>query len=86
MRNRINKSNKTGFDYTARKLGVIGAIVLATTCIAGGIALSSVRSENRTLIYALTKTATAEGKSQANKAGGEVVSPEEEIVVDIPEE
>lgn len=81
MRNRIEKSNKTGFDYTARKLGVIGAIILATTCIAGGITLSSVRSENRTLTHALAQTVSGEGKAQANKAGGEIVLTEEEIIV-----
>ncbi len=81
MRNRIDKSNKTGFDYTARKLGVIGAIILATTCIAGGITLSAVRNENRTLTHALTQTVTGESKAQANKAGGEIVLTEEEIIV-----
>lgn len=57
MKNKVEKTNKTRFDYIARRLGVIGLAVMALTFIIGGNALISVKEENQTLIKSIsTKT------------------------------
>ncbi len=50
MRNRIEKSNKTKFDYRARVLGIIGIAIIAVTFIVGGHTLTTISNENKTLI------------------------------------
>lgn len=50
MRNRIEKSNKTKFDYRARVLGIIGIAIIAVTFIVGGHTLTTISNENKTLV------------------------------------
>ena len=56
MKNRINKSNKTRFDYIARKLGLLGGVILAGTCILGGETLINIKKENQILLAQLNST------------------------------
>ena len=44
MKNKIEKTNKTKFDYVARALGVFGFIIIAAVSLIGGITLSNMKS------------------------------------------
>lgn len=66
MRNKIEKTNKTKFDYKARILGVVGIAIFALTVIIGGNTLLTISNENKALIN-LVETPT-NNKTFANKA------------------
>ena len=53
MVNKIEKVNMTKFDYTARKLGIVGLCILAITFAFGGTILFNLVNENQTLVNAL---------------------------------
>ena len=48
MRNKIEKTNKTKFDYKARILGVVGIAIFALTVIIGGNTLLTISNESVT--------------------------------------
>ena len=54
--NKIEKVNMTKFDYTARKLGIVGLFILTITIAFCGTVLVNLFVENQTLINALTET------------------------------
>lgn len=53
MKNRIEKSNKTKFDYIARNLGIAGVAIMALTIIIGGSTLISIKEKNQALVRSL---------------------------------
>lgn len=56
MKNKIEKTNKTKFDYVARALGVFGFVIIDAVSLIGGITLSNMNAENRTLIAQIDKS------------------------------
>lgn len=83
MRNRIEKSNKTKFDYRARVLGFIGIAIIAATFAIGGHTLLTISNENKALVNLIeTPTNT---KNHANK-NDEVKTKENEKLVIVIEE
>lgn len=54
MRNIIEKSNMTKFDYQARKLGVIGLIIISFTLILGGTILVNLHREQQVLMQKIS--------------------------------
>ena len=80
MRNKIEKTNKTKFDYKARILGVVGIAIFALTVIIGGNTLLTISNENKTLIN-LVETPT--NKTFANKANNTDLDTENvEIIIE----
>ena len=56
MKNKIEKTNKTKFDYVARTLGVLGFVIIAAVSLIGGITISNINTENKTLIAQINKS------------------------------
>lgn len=56
MRNKIEKTNKTKFDYVARTLGVFGFVIIAIVTLIGGITLSSINNDNTVLLALINKS------------------------------
>ena len=82
MRNRIEKTNKTKFDYIARTLGILGVFIIAGTAIIGGTTLASISNENKNLINLIEQTEKEETRVQ-NAKNGVIISTEEvEIVIE----
>lgn len=82
MRNRIEKSNKTKFDYVARTLGVFGILIIAVTAIVGGTTLASVSNENKNLINMIEMTQQEETRIQNAKNGSVINTEEVEIIIE----
>lgn len=81
MRNKIEKTNKTKFDYKARILGVVSIAIFALTVIIGGNTLLTISNENKTLIN-LVETPT-NNKTFANKANNTDLETENvEIIIE----
>lgn len=78
MRNRIEKSNKTKFDYRARVLGIIGIAIIAVTFIVGGHTLTTISNENKTLVNLIDSPST-QNKSNEKAA---IENEKLEIVVE----
>ena len=82
MRNRIEKANKTKFDYVARTLGIFGILIIAGTALIGGTTLASISNENKNLINLIEQSEKEETKIQ-NAKNGVVISTEEvEVVIE----
>ena len=62
MENKIKKVNMTKFDYTARKLGIVGICILTLTFAFGGTILFNLVKENQTLVNALADTHKEDAK------------------------
>ena len=62
MENKIRKVNMTKFDYTARKLGIVGICILTITFAFGGTILFNLVRENQTLVNALADTYEEDAK------------------------
>lgn len=81
MRNKIEKTNKTKFDYKARILGVVSIAIFALTVIIGGNTLLTISNENKTLIN-LVETPT-NNKTFANKVNNTDLETENvEIIIE----
>ena len=82
MRNRIEKANKTKFDYVARTLGIFGILIIAGTALIGGTTLASISNENKNLINLIEQSEKEETKIQ-NAKNGVVISTEEvEVIIE----
>lgn len=82
MRNRIEKSNKTRFDYVARTLGIFGILIIIATAFIGGTTLASISNENKNLIN-LIETANMDETKIQNAKNGEVVDSEKiEVIIE----
>ncbi len=84
MKNRIEKANKTKFDYVARSLGIFGILIIIATCFIGGITLTSISNENRNLINIIDNSHKEVDKIQ-NAKNDELVNKEKNIEIIVEE-
>ena len=77
--NKIEKVNMTKFDYTARKLGIVGLFLITLTIAFCGTVLINLFIENQTLINALAET---HDLSEKNKKDGKVDTENYILMID----
>ena len=65
--NKIEKVNMTKLDYTARKLGIVGLLILTLTFAFGGTILVDLFMENQTLTNALINTREVDESHKVNE-------------------
>lgn len=81
MRNRIEKANKTKFDYVCRTLGIFGFLIIVATVIIGGNTLSAISSENKTLANLINVQEENTNKIQNAKNNEEIVNTEIRVII-----
>ena len=77
--NKIEKVNMTKFDYTARKLGIVGLFLITLTIAFCGTVLINLFIENQTLINALAET---HDLSEKNKKDGNIDTENYILMID----
>lgn len=81
MKNRIEKANKTKFDYVARSLGIFGILIIIATCFIGGITLTSISNENKNLINVINNSHKEVDKTQ-NAKNDELNNKNIEVIIE----
>lgn len=71
MKNIIEKSNKTKFDYTCRKLGLIGLFIIGLTIILGGSQILILIKSNNELTKSIAQV--EQNNEEKNKTKYEIV-------------
>lgn len=82
MKNRIEKANKTKFDYVCRGLGVFGFILIVATVVIGGSTLNTISNENKTLTNLINIQEETTNKTQNAKNNEEIVNSNIEIIIE----
>lgn len=82
MKNRIEKANKTKFDYVCRGLGVFGFILIIATVVIGGSTLNTISNENKTLTNLINIQEETTNKTQNAKSNDEIVNSNMEIIIE----
>jgi hypothetical protein len=77
--NKIEKVNMTKFDYTARKLGIVGLFIITITLAFCGTVIINLFMENQTLINALAKT---QDLSEKQKNDGDIGIQDYILIID----
>lgn len=65
MKNKIEKNNLTKFDYTARKLGIVGICLITLSIAFGGALINNLNKQNVVLMNALATEVESEEKQKS---------------------
>lgn len=73
MKNKVEKFNKTKFDYVSRKLAIFGLFIMIFTVAIGGSILVNMINENKYLMNVLTDKSKLDDQVIKNINGNEYV-------------
>ena len=73
MKNKVEKFNKTKFDYVSRKLAIFGLFIMIFTVAIGGSILVNMINENKYLMNVLTDESKLDDQVIKNINGNEYV-------------